>query len=321
MPPVDRLNPIRATSSDSGVNVLEFFREFPDDETCLQFVWRGRFSPDGDHAHCERCETERVFKRYSTAQKRPAWYCSTCGFRVHPLKGTIFERSSTSLQMWFYAMYIMTSTRCGVSAKQLERELGVTYKTAWRMFNRIRNQLMADDGEPLSGSVEMDETFVGGKPKESERRRLKALGVPPLTAAWDRHDVVFGAVERSGRIKASVIPNSRASVIEPLAREYVLPGSLIYTDEYAVYERLGRTGYSHRRIRHSAKVYVQGDIHTQTIDGFFGLVKNAIRGVHHGVSHKWLQGYLNEYVWRYNRREDGKAMFRDLLTAALARDR
>jgi len=319
MPPVDRRNPIRAASSDSGVNVMEFFREFPDDETCLQFIWQGRFSPDGDYAHCERCAKKRLFKRYATTDKRPAWYCSACGFRVHPLKGTIFEKSSTSLQTWFYAMYVMASTRCGISAKQLERELGVTYKTAWRMFNLIRNQLMGQDDEtPLSGSVEMDETFVGGKPREGDRRRRRALGWNAQTDYWNRKAVVFGAVERKGRIRASVVPNSRASTILPLAREYVLPETLIYTDEYAAYERLGRTGYTHKRIRHSARVYVEGDTHTQTIDGFFGLFKNAVRGVHHGVSHKWLQGYLNEYVWRYNRREEGKAMFRDLLAAAVS---
>src|SRR5438270_12594474 len=163
MPPVDRHNPIRAASSESSVSLMEFMREFPDDEACLRHIWRERFSPDGEHAFCKRCETERVFKRYETAQKRPCWFCSACGFRVHPLTGTIFERSSTSLQLWFYAMYLITSTRCGISAKHLERELGVTYKTAWRMFNKIRNQLMTQDGEPLSGDVEADETLYGGK--------------------------------------------------------------------------------------------------------------------------------------------------------------
>src|SRR5687767_8010005 len=98
MPPVDRRNPTRAPSSESTCNVLEFFREWPDDETCLQFVWQSRFAPDGEHAYCGRCERERVFKRYDTAQKRPCWFCQSCGFRIHPLKGTIFERSSTSLQ-------------------------------------------------------------------------------------------------------------------------------------------------------------------------------------------------------------------------------
>lgn len=316
MPPVDRRNPIRGKASESSCYLLEFLQEFPDDEACLAYIWRERYAPDGEHAHCQRCDTERVFKRYDTAQKRPAWYCQRCGFRIHPLKGTIFERSSTSLFLWFYGMYLMTSTRCGISAKQLERELGVTYKTAWRMFNKIRNQLMTQDEEPLSGEVEIDETFVGGKPRQSDRARRQALGWTPQTDHWQRKAVVFGAVERGGRIRATVVPNSRASTILPLAREYVLPESLIYTDEYIPYMRLGKEGYSHRRIKHMARVYVQGDVHTQTIDGFFGLFKNAVRGVHHGVSHKWLQGYLNEYVWRWDRRERGYAMFRDLAETA-----
>jgi transposase len=320
MPPVDRRNPIRAKSSESSVSLMEFMREFPDDETCLRHVWRERFAPDGEHAHCERCDRERVFKRYATTQKRPCWFCQTCGFRIHPLAGTIFERSSTSLQLWFYAMYLITSTRCGISAKHLERELGVTYKTAWRMFNKIRNQLMTQDDEPLSGEVEMDETFIGGRLREGDRRKREAAGWTPKMHAWDRKAIVFGAVERQGRIKASVVPNSRASVLEPLAREYVLPESCIYTDEYIVYERLGRMGYSHRRIRHRSRIYVQGDVHTQTIDGFFALLKNGIRATHHGVSQKWLQGYVNEYTWRWNRRESVDPMFYDLLGEAVSRE-
>jgi transposase len=316
VPPVDRRNPIRAASSESTCYLLEFIREFPDDEACLQHVWRERYAPDGEHATCPRCEAERVFKRYETAQPRPAWYCQTCGFRIHPLKGTIFERSSTSLQLWFYAMYLITSTRCGISAKQLERELGVTYKTAWRMFNKIRNHLMTQADEPLSGDVEADETFVGGKPRQSDRNRRARYGWNAQTDYWDRKAVVFGAVERGGRIRAEVIPNSRASVLEPKARQFILPGSMIYTDEYAVYERLGKKGYSHRRINHHAKVYVDGDVHTQTIDGFFGLFKTGVRGVYHSVSHKWLQGYVNEYVWRYNRRDAETPMFRDLIATA-----
>ena len=117
--------------------------------------------------------SERTFRRYDSG--RQSWSCTACGHHIHPTAGTIFAKSSTSLHLWFYAMYIMTSTRCGVSAKQLERELGVTYRTAWRMFNKIRNQLMAQDDEPLSGEVEMDETSVDGKP----RKGYLAPGPPP----------------------------------------------------------------------------------------------------------------------------------------------
>ena len=149
MPPVDRRNPIRAASSESTCSLLEFAREFPDDEACLIWLWRERFAADGEHAHCSSCDTERVFKRYDTAQKRPSGFAERAGYRIHPMKGTIYESSSTSLQLWFYALYFMASTRCGISAKQLERELGVNYKTAWRMFNMIRNELMIQDDDAV----------------------------------------------------------------------------------------------------------------------------------------------------------------------------
>ncbi len=318
MPPVDRRNPTRAPSSESTCSLMEFMREFPDDETCLRHVWRERFAPDGEHAFCQRCEVERTFKRYETAQKRPCWFCQTCGHRIHPLKGTIFEGSSTSLQLWFYAMYLITSTRCGVSAKQLERELGVTYKTAWRMFNKIRNQLMDEsDAEPLSGEVEMDETFVGGKPRESYRREVARKGWNMQTAYWDRKAVVFAAVERGGRIRASVVPDSRGPTLHAKINEYVLPATMVYTDDFHAYKQLGKKGYQHKRINHSARIYVQGDVHTQTIEGFFGLFKNGVRGSYHAVSKKWLQGYLNEYTWRYNRRDSDRSMFHDLLEEAV----
>jgi transposase len=167
--------------------------------------------------------------------------------------------------------------------------------------------------------VEADETFVGGKPRESDRRRRAAQGWNAQTDYWNRKAIVFGAVERSGRIRAEVVPNSRGPILDAKVREFILPGSMIFTDEYKGYERLGKTGYTHRRIKHHARVYVDGDVHTQTIDGFFGLFKTGVRGAHHAVSHKWLQGYLNEWTWRYNRREDGNMMFRDLIETAAER--
>jgi transposase len=157
---------------------MEFMREFPDDEACLNHLWRSRYSPDGEHAYCPKCGTARRFRRYATKPVTQAWTCTSCTHKISPTAGTIFHKSSTSLHLWFYAMWIITSTRCGVSAKQLERELGVTYKTAWRMFNLIRNRLMNQDYQgPLSGPVEADETWVGGNMRESDRRTAMATGV------------------------------------------------------------------------------------------------------------------------------------------------
>jgi transposase len=315
MPPVDRLKPIRAASSESGYSLIEFMREYPDDATCLEWLWRTRHSPDGETAYCPKCERDRVFKRYECATRRQSWTCTGCGHHVHPTAGTIFEKSSTSLHLWFYAMYLMASTRCGISAKQLERELGVRYKTAWRMFNKIRNHLMADDGEPLTGEVEADETLIGGKMRNSERRKREALGWDKKRYDNEKKTMVFAAVERDGRVRASIIPNSSGPILRKIVTANVDAGSILYTDEWGGYTMLGGT-YTHRTIRHRDRVYVDGSTHTQTVEGFFGSVKNAIRGVYHGVSTHWLQGYLNEYAWRYNRRGDRNTMFRDLLNTA-----
>ena len=168
MPPVNRHEPKRAACSESQLSLMEFAREFPDDAACLEHLWRTRCSEDGEHAYCSKCERERVFRKYATKQGRQSWTCTGCGLHVHPTAGTIFEGSSTSLQLWYYAMYLMTSTRCGISAKQLERQIGVSYRTAWRMLNKIRNELMADDGEPLRGDVEADEASVDGKPRKPQ---------------------------------------------------------------------------------------------------------------------------------------------------------
>jgi transposase len=296
---------------------MEFMREFPDDATCLEWLWRERFAADGHTAHCPKCDRERRFHR---VKDRPSYDCDTCGHHLHPLAGTIFHKSSTSLHLWFYAMWLMTSTRCGVSAKQLERELGVTYKTAWRIFNLIRNQLMEQDGEgPLTGQVEADETWHGGKMRESERRRIAREGGVRIGPHAKKRETVFGIVERGGRVVAMHVESRYGYTLRSNLRSTVEPGTTVYTDEYSGYAGISRV-YDHRPINHGARIYVDGDVHTQTIEGFFSLFKNGVRGVYHSVSPKWLQGYLNEYVWRYNHRDDPAAMFRLLLVrAAVAR--
>jgi len=305
MPPVNRNQPIRAESSESTYSLVEFMRTYPDDGACLEDLWRRRYSPDGKHAYCPKCERERVFHRYHTAQQRQSWSCTGCGHKLHPTAGTIFHKSSTSLHLWFYAMYLMVSTRCGISAKQLERELGVTYKTAWRMAYLIRNVLMTQGDEPLSGAVEIDHTYIGG------RRRGMGRGY------IDNKQAVFGAVERKGRIVAAHVGKTvRSTPNYRRIRQYVMPSTLIYTDEGWEFAKLRKRGYEHRRIRHNENVYVSGDIHTNTVEGFWSIVKRGISGVYHAVSAKHLQGYLNEYAWRYNHRDRKRAMFEVLLLRA-----
>jgi len=309
MPPVNRKQPTRAKSSDSQYSLMEFMQQYPDDEACLQALWRRRYSPDGEHAYCPKCETERVFRRYETVQQRQSWNCTACGHYLYPTAGTVFHKSSTSLHLWFYAMYLMASTRCGISAKQIERELGVTYKTAWRMAHLIRHELMADDGAQLKGTVEADETYIGGK------RRDGRTGRP---GPGSSKVAVFGVVERQGRVVAKKVPDAKGKTLIPLVAQHVMPRSIIYTDEWKPYRALGRSGYFHDRVHHASKVYVSGDVHTNTIEGFWSLVKRGIGGVYHVVSSKHLQGYLNEYAWRYNHRNGGQAMFEVLLLRAAA---
>jgi transposase len=312
MPPANRHEPRRARSSTSEYTLTQFQREFPDDAACLEHLWRTRHSPDGEHAHCPRCDCRRVFKRYETKQQRQSWTCTGCGHHLHPTAGTIFHRSSTSLQLWFYAMYLMASTRCGISAKQLERELGVHYKTAWRMFNKIRNELMNEGKreQPLSGDVEIDETSWGGRPRRKLRTRKEQ-------AEWrEAKTTVLGMVERGGRIKLRVIKSRRGEPLSGAVRANVNPEAIIFTDDWMAYKPLSREYAGHSVINHSAGVYVRGNIHTNTIEGFFGNLKTGMRGTYKQVSRKWLQSYLDEYAWRYNQRREPRGMFFALLDNA-----
>jgi transposase-like protein len=303
----NRNDPQRQASSSSDYSLMEFMREFPDDAACLDRLWRERFAPDGHTADCPRCERPRRFHRTKT---RASYTCDTCGLHVHPMKGTIFEKSTTSLHLWFYAMYLMASTRCGISAKQLEREIGVTYKTAHRMMKKIRTELMNDEDDgPLGGDVEIDETSVRGKPRVKMTRSEAAI--------WrEAQPKVLGMVERGGRVRLRVIPSRRGPALSRAVRANVNPSSIIFTDDWQAYKPLRREYIDHRIINHSAGIYVDGSTHTNTIEGFFGNLKTGMRGAYKKVSPRYLQTYLNEYAWRYNARYDGRAMFVQLLGRA-----
>jgi transposase len=300
-------------TSESEYTLVEFMAEFPDDESCLLWLWRNRHSPDGFTADCPKCEKAQSFARYETTQQRQSWTCTACGHHIHPTADTIFHKSSTSLHLWFYAMYLMTSTRCGISAKQLERELGVTYKTAWRMAYLIRNKLMVQDAGPLKdgGAVELDETYIGGRQRGGPRGRT-TMDTSKLKTP------VFGMVQRRGKVWAAPVRSVKGATLLPHVIERVLPGALIYTDELSSYDALDNSTrkYTHHRVKHAERVYVSGDVHVNTIEGFWSLVKRGIDGVYHSVSRKHLQGYLNEYVWRYNQRLEPRGRFQLLLLRA-----
>src|SRR6476646_778334 len=280
----------------------DFQKQFPTDAVCLDWLFR-YFYPKGT-VFCDKCQKETKHHRVVS---RPSYSCDYCGHHVHPTANTIFHKSSTALTTWFYAVYLMAQTRCGISAKQIERETGVTYKTAWRMFKQIRSMLQEGNnplGGPDSHGVEMDETYMGGRRK----------GYKGRPGAGDKKKTpVVGIAERRGRIIVKATPNTNADTLTGMVQEFVLPASTVFTDDFSGYDRLKKHGFTHHRINHSAKVYVSGNIHTNSIEGFWGLVKNGVRGVYHAVGQKYLQMYLNEYSFRYNRRFDVQPMFQSFM--------
>jgi len=196
----------------------------------------------------------------------------------------------------------MSNTKTGISAKQLQRELGVTYKTAWRMFNQIR-KLMSENVNPLTGQVEVDETYIGGKSKG--KRGRGALG----------KSVVLGMVERNGNAVARVVPDVKARTLLPMIEARVAREgkTVVFTDELPSYNNVERLGYAHEIVRHAAKQYVAGNAHVNTVEALWSTIKRGIDGVNHHVSPLYLQSYLDAYVYRYDHRKDETPMFLSLL--------
>ncbi len=288
--------------------VRDFNKEFPNDVACLDYIKEQRWP--GGVTECAKCGVERKHHRVNG---RTAYACDHCGNHIYPLAGTIFEKSTTSLRLWFYAAYLMGSTRCGISAKQIQRETGVTYKTAWRMFRQIRSLLPESDLQLEGPTVEIDETYYGGVRKWGRGR--PGRGDKKKTA-------VVAIVQRGGKVIARTVESAGKKELLGLVQKHVVPGSVIYTDEYPPYTGISRlrdkhgrpARYRHYRIKHSDGVYVRGHIHTNTVDGFWSLVKRGISGVYHSVGREYLQTYLDEYVFRYNRRHMGNQQFRAILS-------
>lgn len=271
-------------------NFKDFDEQFPDDAACLDFIFRARFA---NHV-CE-CGKRDCFHRRT---KRRAYQCAWCGAQIYPTAGTVFEKSETSLKSWFFAIFLFAKSKNGVAAKELERQLGVTYKTAHRMGHKIR-ELMTGKGNPLAGIVEADETYIGGKRSGFGRG---ATGKTP----------VIGVVERRGEVRAIVVTNATAGNAIGHLRQHVETTAQVVSDESPIYNFTSKFGFKHIRVNHSAGEYVVGRAHTNTIEGFWSQLKRSIDGTHHSVSRKYLQNYVDEFAFRYNRRYDAE-MFSSLL--------
>lgn len=275
--------------------IKELQADFPDDAACLKWLVEWLY-PEGIY-----CKIDKKITPHHQMKTRKSFSCELCGHHVHPTSGTIFETSSTPLTLWFYAIYLMAATRAGISAKQLERELGVTYKTAWRMFHQIC-KMMASDDDQLTGEVEVDEAYT--HPNPQKRSSAKA----------HNSQTIFGMVERGGKAKVKHVKSSGKRVLIPEIQEGVKPGTTVYSDEWKVYNKLPMYGYPHASIKHSSQRYVDGKVHTQNIENLWSNMKRGITGVYRHVDNKYLQAYADEYTFRYSHRHDFQPMFWALIS-------
>jgi predicted RNA-binding Zn-ribbon protein involved in translation (DUF1610 family) len=282
----------------------QFQAEYPDDGACLDTIMAQQYG--GTQFPCPSCGADSKFSRIV---KRRAYACQWCGHHIYPCVGTIFEKSRTNLTKWFFAMYLMTSTRHGVAAKEIERQLGCTYKTAWRMCHELRKLMVtADDHGPMSGHVEIDETLVGGRKRRIPGEKNRKPG------RTGKQAIVFGMVERGGIIRAGTIPDIKQTTLEPIILANVVQGSTISTDELRSYGDL-KYPYTHGTVKHFQEQWVSGIHHTNTIEGHWARLKLSIRGTHVHVSAKHLWKYVGEFSYRRNMRHSHEAMFNRLVAS------
>ncbi len=269
--------------------IIEFVQRFNDEEACLRYLAEIRW---GEHVACPHCDGSKVYFFKDGVRYK----CAACKRIFNSKTNTIFHNTKISLRKWFLAYYLLSSHKKGISSIQLSRDIGVTQKTAWSMLQRIRSTL--DDEEILSGVVELDETYVGGKQKNKHiKRRQKGTQGRSLKTK----SCVLGMLQRNGRVKAVHIPSVMLKDIKPVIYTNVEYGSSVMTDEFDGYTKLRI--YRHRFCNHSAKKYVDGDIHTNGLENFWSLAKRSIIGIYHWVSPKYLQAYFDEFCFRYNTRE------------------
>jgi transposase len=257
----------------------EFQARFPTEDSCLDHLFQVRYGTD---FNCPKCSRPA---KYSRVKSRRSYQCNWCANQLYPTAGTPFDRTRTSLRDWFYVMFLFTTTRNGVAAKRVQREIGVTYKTAWRMCHEVRKYMAAlDSDDPLGGegsTVQIDETLIGG--------RVIGQGMGPHA---DQKQTVMGMLEVDGELITRVIPNRTKKTIQPVIMEHVLPGTIIHTDEHHGYKGINMRGYRHQTVCHSHGEYVSPYGATvNSIEGFWNILKRGINGTHIHVSPKHLTKY------------------------------
>ena len=293
------------------MNLIDVTKRFATDDTCLDFLETLRW-PDG--VRCPRCDGQKVSritrKKQNKNRRARLFQCLVCkGFQFSVTAGTIFADSHLPLSKWFLAIGLMVNAKKGLSAKQMQRDLGVGYQTAWYLCHRIRKAMEEGDPPKFTGIVEVDETYVGGKARNmhADVRKRKITG----TGGIDKTPV-FGIMQRGGRVEAYSIPNIKKAVLVGKIKDRVsTEAEMVVSDELKSYNPLSKT-YRHKVINH-IREWARGNIHTNSMENFWSLFKRGLMGSYHKVSVKHLPRYLAEFTYRFNYRK-----LPDLFTFTLA---
>jgi transposase-like protein len=278
------------------MNLVEIIQQFNSEAKCRAYIELLRW-PDG--AACPRCQSKKIYR----LENRPLLLCAACEHQFSATVGTIFHDTHLPLEKWFLATFLLCESKKGMSACQIQRSLGVSYKTAWYLCHRIRASMVEVDKPILDGKVEMDETYVGGKGHKPGRPKDK--------------EIVVGIRQRNGELRLFHSKDVKAKTLAKYIRENVSEDAeVIFTDDYPSYpsaiKRAGMSSRKHKTINHSKQIYVMGDIHTNTIENAFSLFKRGVRGTWHHISAKHLASYLEEMSFRFNNRKN-PYLFRDTI--------
>lgn len=293
------------------MKLIDVTAKFKTDDDCLDYIESMRW-PKGEIGcvHCgEVGRVSKIVRRTKGENKRNRIFqCLACGKQFSATSGTIFNDTHLPLTKWFMAIALICEAKKGMSALQLQRHLGVNYRTAWHLAHRIR-EAMQEGASLLTGTVEVDETYVGGK--------VKRKGKPYVQK--EKKDVVIGLIERGGKLRLVHVKDNKMAIVEPVIEKHVSPDALLQTDDSAIYHIIGKRRFPgrHRVINHISS-YGIGENHSNTIENAFSLLKRGIYGTFHKVSAKHLGRYCNEFSYRFNRRGEQLAMF-DVTLKNLAR--